>query len=246
MKISVVILSMFFFVLSTTCMAADSLNLFNSSPSIHKAIQKDDIETVKRLLAKKQDLRQQNAYGDTPLSVAAKTGNLEIAKLLVANKADIHATNNASETPIFVASFYGHFDMVKWLIDEGSNINNTNVSGLSPLQIALKNSKIDQYAIARLLIDKGTNPCNKDYKKDMADWYIKEYLKEYLPANLQKMTCQDFENWKSLGAEVSKRCQVTKEKESPTKTIDDSKRLHGKDIETATEKETNTSAVKEQ
>ncbi len=55
---------------------------------LFQAIKVNDIERVKRILARGVDLNIAGEHGDTPLHVAARYGRLEIVKYLIGNGAE--------------------------------------------------------------------------------------------------------------------------------------------------------------
>ena len=59
----------------------------------------------------------------TPLFVAARSGNFEIVKLLVESGADVNAEDYQNVTPLHEAASHGSPEMVEYLILKGADVN---------------------------------------------------------------------------------------------------------------------------
>lgn len=78
---------------------------------------------------------------DTPLHVAAKTGDEVSARLLLEYKAQVDALNAKSETPLHVALRYGSLPVAHVLIAAGADVNSRTGSGDSCLHLAFRSSR---------------------------------------------------------------------------------------------------------
>jgi len=67
------------------------------------AIEGNNKEVVKLLIARGADVNAKNWQGDSLLHLAVKSGNHDILKLLLVSKADVNARNESLQTPIFEA-----------------------------------------------------------------------------------------------------------------------------------------------
>ncbi len=93
-----------FLVLVTT--AFGSSIWADDGESLREAAQKQDVELVKKLLAKDVDVNAKSKYGATALFFAAGKGNLEIVELLLAKGAEVNVTDTFYEaTPLTWALF---------------------------------------------------------------------------------------------------------------------------------------------
>ncbi|XP_049795323.1 CARD- and ANK-domain containing inflammasome adapter protein-like [Schistocerca nitens] len=70
---------------------------------LHCAVQADNLETVKELLAASSDVNAADVYGNTPLHLAAQRGNANVVKALLDLRAEKDAKNSLRETPLDVA-----------------------------------------------------------------------------------------------------------------------------------------------
>ena len=84
---------------------------------LFKAIEKGDVETVKKLISKGVSL---NVHGGslnvTPLHYAASTNNIKLAELLVTNKADIDARDEDNQTPLHTAAYNNSSEIAEVLL----------------------------------------------------------------------------------------------------------------------------------
>ena len=103
----------------------------NNQNSILEACEKGDVEKVKILLEKGDDIEAKTLYGKTPLMIASCYGNIEVVKLLLEKGADIEAKDYNRITPLSCASRNGHIEVVKLLLEKGSDIEVKGVDGTS-------------------------------------------------------------------------------------------------------------------
>jgi cytohesin len=80
-------------------------------------------QEVEGLLAKGANVNVADAYGNTPLHLAATHGYTDVAEVLIDHGADVNAHPRDTETPLFFASYYGHKDVVELLIAKGADVN---------------------------------------------------------------------------------------------------------------------------
>lgn len=116
----------------------------STSPnSIIKSVKSGDLETIKRFLAKNEDI---NAYYNfkasdyTLLCAAVKAGQKEIVGYLVEKKADLNKMSN-QKTPLMYAAKYGRLDIAKSLIQKGANKGLISPKGNTALDYAYKYEK---------------------------------------------------------------------------------------------------------
>ncbi len=101
-------------------------SVFTLSPALagplHDAVQKGDLEEVKRLIADGADVNAKARKGDTPLHSAAWFGYKAMAKLLIEKGADVNAKTNTGATPLDWAIRRGHKAVAKLLKRHGAEV----------------------------------------------------------------------------------------------------------------------------
>ncbi len=129
---------------------------------LHVAIDVDDIETVKKLIAYGFGIEVKDKWGKTPLQLAARRGHFELVKYLKGLGADIHAQSSQNKTILdkvldsrFTRSGRRIYDetpnieMVEYLLAQGVAVNDKPdfidaalCSGNDALYSALTNANI--------------------------------------------------------------------------------------------------------
>ncbi|GFU39754.1 ankyrin repeat and KH domain-containing protein 1 [Nephila pilipes] len=82
-----------------------------------------DINTVKKLLEKGENVNEITEDGESLLSLAASSGYFELAQLLLAMKANVEDRGLKDMTPLMEAANAGNTDIVKLLIQHGADVN---------------------------------------------------------------------------------------------------------------------------
>jgi CubicO group peptidase (beta-lactamase class C family) len=97
----------------------------NPSPAegIHMAALQGNIAVIRQHIEAGSDLNEKDAYGSTPLIIAATFGKAEVAKALIEAGADLNITNNDGGTALHAAAFLCRPEIVKALVDNGVNKN---------------------------------------------------------------------------------------------------------------------------
>jgi ankyrin repeat protein len=118
-----------------------------TTPPLQMAIDANDIEILKMLLAYKADLNVRNTRSQTPLHYAAALGKLEIVELLIRAGADVNAPQlgystpcgsgeeetPSLNTPLHFAAAQGNPATIQLLLKSGAKIDARNVRGITPL-----------------------------------------------------------------------------------------------------------------
>lgn len=92
-----------------------------SGPSLHLAALRADLGATRRLIEAGADLNAKDAWGSTPLIVAATFGSTAVARALIEAGADVHATNSDGATALHAAAFLCRTAIVRLLLDHGAN-----------------------------------------------------------------------------------------------------------------------------
>lgn len=92
------------------------------TPTIHDAVQIQDIADIERHLAKGVSINEKDRYQDTPLHDAAHGTSVEVVKFLLSKGADVHARDSFGRTPLFDA-VRGSTEVLSVLIENGADVN---------------------------------------------------------------------------------------------------------------------------
>ncbi|CAE7370189.1 mask, partial [Symbiodinium sp. KB8] len=123
------------------------------------------VSQVEEMLRKPQDANWANAFGQTPLVVAADLGHLEVAALLLEAKADPDLLGSAEgdgeqQTPLYLASTEGHLEIVHLLLE--ANADHGILSGSHERTALYQASWHGHLEVARALLDFGAAVNQKD------------------------------------------------------------------------------------
>jgi ankyrin len=126
-----------------------------SDPPLHQAVQVDDLETARRLLASGGDARLANRLGVTPLALAADNGSTAMMRLLLDAGADPNASDPAGETMLMIAARVGVADAVRLLLERGATVDARDQAyNQTALMIAVRENHT---ALVRMLIERGAD-----------------------------------------------------------------------------------------
>lgn len=130
----------------------ESSSKHKSNLNFLRACIEGDLEYVKKELADRpQSLERRDWVGNSPLQIAAKSGQYKIVKLLMDTGCNIQSMNLDRDTPLLDAADNGHLEVVKLLLDAGVNPSQTNVKNQKPRDCVKGDSK-RAYAIRMALI----------------------------------------------------------------------------------------------
>ena len=100
--------------------------LFNNG--LHLACYFEHFDLIKYFISKGLSVKKQNYGGDTPLLIAAETGNIEIIKYLLNNGSSIDEENYNDKTAILCSSSAGKLEAVKFFREYGCSLENCLVA----------------------------------------------------------------------------------------------------------------------
>ena len=92
----------------------------NAISTFFKAIEKGDIDQVKKIISDGADVNMTECDGETPLQRAVFYNHIEIVKLLIDNGANVNKSNDYGLTPLFFANLIDNIDIIKLLTDNGA------------------------------------------------------------------------------------------------------------------------------
>lgn len=110
--------------------------------SLHDAVKRGDLGTLKGLLEENRDLAnsrsEADARGTTPLHVAAQFGQAGAARMLLDYGADVSLLDSENDSiALCWAAFFGRREVVAVLLEAGSEPSQRNKHGLTPLGCAV-------------------------------------------------------------------------------------------------------------
>ncbi len=124
--------------------------------ALMKAVQNNDVDGVKKLIAQGVNVSELDANQDAPLVMAAYQGHTEIVRLLLEAGADITAVDPGMKaTALHAAAYAGRTEAARLLIEHHIDINKQGpVNGYTALHDAIWQNNIET---AKVLIEAGAN-----------------------------------------------------------------------------------------
>lgn len=118
------------------------------------ATRKQDLESVRTLLADGADANAAQADGATALHWAAHRENSDLIAALIDAGADVNAANRLGATPLYIAARSGRSDLIQQLLAAGANPNVQLTEGETPIMSASRTGATEG---VRDLIASGAN-----------------------------------------------------------------------------------------
>jgi ankyrin repeat protein len=100
-----------------------STALSAATTPLHRAVEREDVAEVTRLIRAGADWKATTRYGVAPLSLACARGNAAIVELLLRAGADADTSLPEGETCLMSAASTGSLPTVKTLLVHGANVN---------------------------------------------------------------------------------------------------------------------------
>lgn len=123
-----------------------------TSISLLAAVNDNNLELAKKLIASGADANQTDSYGNSLLIISAANGDSEMVRLLLNSGANIHAVDSSMKgTALHAASYLGYPAVMKVLIEYGIDLNAQGpYNGYSALHDAVVQNNIEG---VKLLVD---------------------------------------------------------------------------------------------
>ncbi len=138
---------------------------------LHKAVMQpsggeysDAGEIVNTLIQAGAPVNAQNANGDTPLILCARTEHYEYAKSLIDAKADIFKMNQAGENALKIALAKGYTAVDNIVVPSNVNQSDDNSNSVLMTAVSLKAPA----AVLNLILSKGADPNARNKAQDSA------------------------------------------------------------------------------
>jgi len=112
----------------------DTLLEHQNLEELHMASEKNDLRTVKRLIALESTvINKRDKYQRTPLHSAARYGATAVTEYLLKKGAEMDAVDEGGNTALHLASMFGFDDIVELLVQSRADIDAVNNNGETPL-----------------------------------------------------------------------------------------------------------------
>lgn len=103
-----------------------------------KAVQEGDIAIAARMIASgSMAMDESDGNGDTPLVIAATTGNVEMIRLLLCNGAKTHSSDRSARSPLICAAANRHFAAIQVLLTAKADPLQADIDGKNALDHAV-------------------------------------------------------------------------------------------------------------
>jgi ankyrin repeat protein len=155
------------------------------------AVQNDDLDEVRRLIAAGEDVNRAEDDDSTPIFTAVTHGNLEMVRMLIDFGAKVNVRNDEKQTPLMMIDDDASLELVQLLLKNGSKVNAVAKEGDTALIRLAREAKPE---ILQALLDAGAE--------------IDAQNKEGVTALMNAADVENFENVKLLvlaGADINLR-----------------------------------------
>jgi ankyrin repeat protein len=102
------------------------------------AVDEGDLEAVKTLLERGENIHQRARRGETALMIAAGRGHVHVSKLLLKQGLDVDMISADGLTALMIAARHRRTEMVEFLLSHGADINCRGPLGCTALLLALE------------------------------------------------------------------------------------------------------------
>ena len=127
----------------------------DGSTALHWAVQKDALELVDLLIGAGANIKAENRFHVTPLSLACTNGNFAIVERLLKAGADPNTTLPGGETALLTAARTGRPEVIKALVAYGADPNaRESARGQTPLMWAAAEGNV---AAIKVLVEAGAD-----------------------------------------------------------------------------------------
>ncbi|OWY96418.1 hypothetical protein PHMEG_00033316 [Phytophthora megakarya] len=146
--------------------ASTHLTNFEGRTALHVAVNREELQSVKILLAFDANAELGDSNGQTPLMSAIKLGLVEMATVLInASPHCVEAIDKQGDSVLGIAVYNGQLEIVRLLLNSGVNLSLSTGGAPTPLMLAASKGYVE---IMNLLLDKGADVDEKTWKGDTA------------------------------------------------------------------------------
>lgn len=127
--------------------------------ALAQAVSRDDVNEVRDLIARGEDVNGRELDRTTPLFIAVENGNIEITQMLLGFGAKVNARNEQKETPLMKLDADASKELVELLVRNGAKLEVTDLLDNTPLILAAGSAKPE---VVKALIDAGASVNEKN------------------------------------------------------------------------------------
>jgi fucose 4-O-acetylase-like acetyltransferase len=102
--------------------------------SLHVAALQGNLDAIQQHIDAGSNLNEKDAYGSSPLIIAATFDRTDLAEALIDAGADLTITNNEGATPLHIAAFFCRTEIVQALLETGADKTLKNKAGHTALE----------------------------------------------------------------------------------------------------------------
>ncbi len=125
-----------------------------SGDAMYGAIARDDVATVRKLIARDPPVLGMRFLNGSWLHLAAQGGRIRIVAVLAQAGLPIDQLTDEGETPLDSAAGQGHHDTCVWLLDHGANINHGLGESATPIFSAIFSKSLE---LVKLFVERGAD-----------------------------------------------------------------------------------------
>ena len=146
-------------------------------PLLHRAIEKQDIPLIQKIINGGGDINIKNNTLKTALHIAMRIKNFEIITLLVENGAEVDCRDQENITPLFDAAFCEK-EIFNYLIDNGANIQLKNDYQETPFDWLIQNNRFKEINLLNKPKINLKNAIIKNYPHESFDYISFDSINE--------------------------------------------------------------------
>lgn len=148
--------------------SANAQTVLGSAPQVIQAVEAGDLEALKGLLIRGENLDTVDIDGRNGVILAARNGDVDVLNFLAENNASINWQDEVGNTALHWVSQDGDTFVVEELLALGADPNVRNRSGQTPIMVAAREGYAD---IVGVYLDKGVDLTIRDYTgRSVLDW----------------------------------------------------------------------------
>ena len=122
--------------------------------ALAQAVSRDDVEEVRNLIARGEDVNGREGDRTTPLFIAVENGQLEIVQMLLDFGAKVNARSQQRETALMKMDDEATKELAELLIRHGASVTAVDSAGDTPLIIVAGSARSE---VIKALIDAGAD-----------------------------------------------------------------------------------------